>query len=299
MKKYIITGSLGHISRPLIRDLVKAGNEVSVITSTSDRVSEIEKLGATALIGKVQDPSFLKSAFNGADAVYTMIPPIWHTNNLRASMNEVATNYTDAIRANDIQYVVNLSSIGAHLGNGAGPVDGLHDFEQMLNKIPGVNVKHLRPSYFYYNFFTQINLIKTAGFMGANFGDQKLFLVHTNDIAAIAAEELLTLKFIGFSSRYIIGDERSGKEVAQVLGSAIGKELNWVLFTDEAYQQGLLQAGVPETHAENYTAMGKALRDGSLQSDALRNKPAFSPTKLEDFAPEFAAAFQAEEVINH
>lgn len=294
MKTYVITGSIGHISKPIVEGLIKAGKEVRVITSSNDRVSEIEKLGAKAIVGSVQNSDFVKNAFKGADVVYTMIPPIWQTSDWRKSMNEVAKNYAEALAANNVRYVVNLSSIGAHLGNGAGPIDGLHDFEQMLNKISGLNVRHLRPSYFFYNFLSQIPLIKQAGFMGANYaGDQneKLFMVHTRDIAAAALEELSNVKFSGISVRYVLGDERSGKEIASVIGKAIGKELNWVVFTDDQQKQGLLGAGLSETHATNYTNMGKAIRDRSAQADARKNQPAFAKTKLEDFAKEFAQAY--------
>lgn len=294
MKTYVITGSIGHISKPIIEGLSKAGNEVRVITSNNDRVNEIESLGAKALVGSVQDASFLKTAFRNADVVYTMIPPIWQTSNWRASQNEVAKNYVDAIKANDVKYVVNLSSVGAHVGNGVGPVDGLYDFEQLLNATDGLNVRHLRPSFFFYNFLAQIGLIKQAGIMGANWGDgEKVFLVHTNDIAAAALDELLKLNFNGNSVRYIFGDERSGKEIASVLGKAINKELNWIVFTDEEQKQGFLKAGLSETHAQAYTDMGKALRIGVMQNDARKTKPPLSPTKLEDFANEFAAAFKS------
>ncbi len=292
MSKYIITGSIGHISKPVVAGLVKAGKEVSVITSSLDRVNEIEKLGATAIVGKVQDVNFLRNAFKGADVVYTMIPPVWQTSNWRQSQNEIARNYAEAIQANGVKYVVNLSSIGAEVGQGVGPVDGLHDFEQILNSISDLNVKHLRPSYFFYNFLAQVGLLKQAGFIGANFGEaEKVFLVHTNDIAAVALEELVNLSFTGTSSRYIIGDERSGKEIADVLGKAIGKPVTWVVFSDEEQKQGLLQAGLSEVHSKAYTEMGKALRDGVMQREARKSKVDFRPTKLETFAKEFAAAF--------
>src|SRR6266516_3109624 len=100
MKTYVITGSIGHISKPIIEGLVKAGKEVKVITSSPDRIKEIEKTGATALVGKVQDLSFLKEAFKNAEVVYTMIPPIWQTDNWRKSLNEVGSNYAEAIRFN-------------------------------------------------------------------------------------------------------------------------------------------------------------------------------------------------------
>lgn len=294
MKKYVITGSIGHISKPIVEALVKAHKTVDVITSSNARVREIEELGAKAIVGSVHDPLFVRKAFNGADVVYTMIPPIWQTENWRASQDEVARNYADAIRENGIKHVVNLSSIGAHVGNGVGPVDGVAYLEKQLNNISGLSVKHLRPSFFFYNFMAQIGLIKNAGIIGGNYGQrEKLFLVHTNDIAKAAIEELLNATFTGSSVRYIIGDECSGSEIAAALGKAIGKDISWVDFTDEQQKQGLLQAGLAETHAEAYTVMGRALREGLMQEDAAKNKPLFAATKLEDFAKEFALAYQS------
>lgn len=294
MKNYVITGSIGNISKPIVIGLVQAGHSVQVITSSADRIKSIEALGAKALVGSLNDQAFLNNAFKGADVVYTMIPPIWQTTNWRASQLQISKNYTEAIQANSIKHVVNLSSIGAHEPNGVGPVTGLYDFEQLLNKISNLAVKHLRPSFFYYNFLAQIGLIKQAGIMGANYGgSEKIFLVHPTDIASAALEELVNLNFTGSSVRYVIGDERSGQEVATVLGKSIGKDLNWVEFTDEQQKQGLLDAGLSETHAAGYTEMGNALRTGLMHADALKNKPTFSAIKLEDFAKEFAVAFKA------
>ncbi len=292
MKNYVITGSIGHISKPIIESLAKAGKNVTVITSNQEKVKQIEQLGAKALVGSVQDASFVKKSFAGADVVYTMIPPIWQTENWRASQQKVADHYIDAIKANNIKYIVNLSSLGAHLKEGNGPVAALHYFEQALNKIQGLNVRHLRPAFFYYNFLSQIGLIKHAGIMGANYGggDQKLALVHTRDIAAVAQDELLNLKFSGNSVKHIVSDERTGTDVAKILGSAIGKDLPWVTFTDEEQLKGMLDGGVPATHAALYVEMGAAFRSGKMQ-ELLSHDKVVGPTKLEAFKKEFSDAF--------
>src|SRR6187549_255595 len=108
MKNYIITGSIGHISKPIVEGLVKAGKNVSVITSKPGNTTEIEKLGAKAIVGSVTDKEFVNKSFAGADVVYTMIPPIWVTSNWRKSQSEIGDIYVDAIRNNNIKYVVNL-----------------------------------------------------------------------------------------------------------------------------------------------------------------------------------------------
>jgi uncharacterized protein YbjT (DUF2867 family) len=294
MKNYIITGSIGHISKPVVQGLIEAGKNVTVITSNAEKTKEIENLGANALVGSVLDKAFVQKAFSGADVVYAMIPPIWQTNNWRASQNEVAVNYAEAIKSHKIKYVVNLSSLGAHLKEGGGPVNALYDFEQMLNVTPGLNVKHLRPSFFYYNLLNQIGLVKHAGIMGANYGggEQKLALVHTRDIAAVVLEELLKLEFTGNSVRHIVSDERTGAEVAKVLGNAIGKNIPWVQFSDEDQLKGLLDGGVPATHASPFVEMGVAFRSGRMQELLVKDKPTIGKTKLEDFAKEFAEAYK-------
>src|SRR3954452_19434336 len=292
--KYVITGSLGHISKPLSQSLIEAGHDVTIITSKQENAVAIEALGAKAAVGSIEDVDFLIKTFTGADAVYTMVPPKWDANDWKGWIGKLGENYAAAIKASGVKYVVNLSSIGAHMPDGAGPVSGLHRVENALNALDNVNVKHLRVGYFYQNLLANIGMIKHANIMGGNFGDDKTPLVHPNDIAVVAEEELLNLNFKGHTIRYIVGDERTGKEIASVIGNAIGKpDLPWIVFSDEQNLQGAIQAGLPEEVAKNYTEMGHAIRTGTFFEEYEQNKPVFSNTKLEDFAKEFAGAYNA------
>lgn len=292
---YIITGSIGHIGSPLVKQLAQAGHQVTVITSSADRKADIEKLGAIAAVGSITDRAFLVQAFKGADAAYLMIPPNWTTPDFGAYQKEVADNYVHALKQNGIRYVVQLSSIGAHLRNGAGPIDGLGYLEAQLEKLADINVKMLRPAYFYYNLHSMGGLIKHAGIMGSNFGSshEKLAMVHPSDIAAEAARHLLKLDFKGHSHQYIASDERTAPEIAKVLGTAIQKpDLAWVTFKDDETLQGMLQAGLSQTMAEGYTQMGKAFREGTAQEDYLKeNTKPGGKIKLEEFAKDFAAVY--------
>jgi uncharacterized protein YbjT (DUF2867 family) len=290
--KYIITGSTGHISKPLSEQLIKAGHQVTIISSNPDKVKEIEGLGAKASIGSVENVAFLTKTFTGADAVYTMVPPKWDAKDWKEEIHSIGKNYAAAIKAAGIKKVVNLSSAGAHMPKGCGPVSGLHFVEQELNALDGVDVLHLRPAYFYYNLLGNIGMIKHMGIIGGNYGDVTIPMVHPRDIAAVAAEELLKLDFKGKSIRYIAGDEPNTNEIAKVLGEAIGKpDLQWVKFKDEDALNGMLQAGLSQEVAENYVEMGTAVASGEMSADYNKHKPALSPTKLKDFAKEFAAAY--------
>jgi uncharacterized protein YbjT (DUF2867 family) len=290
--RYVITGSTGHISKPLSLQLIKAGNDVTIVTSNANKVKEIEALGAKAAVGSIEDVAFLTKTFKGADAVYTMVPPKWDAADWKGYIHNMGKNYVQALEAAGVKKVVNLSSIGAHMPTGCGPVSGIHFVEKELNAIKGIDIKHLRPGFFYYNLLANIGLIKHAGIIGGNYGTTPLVLVHPTDIAAAAAEELLGLKFTGTSIRYVASDERPTAEIAKVLGKAIGKpELPWVNFTNDESLNGMLGAGLSKEVAENYTEMGAAVASGEMFSDYYKHKPALSPIKLEDFAKEFAAAY--------
>src|ERR1700761_631312 len=73
--KIIVTGSLGYVSTPLVKELVSKGHHVTVVSSKTERQAEIEALGAKAAIGTMQDADFLTATFTGADAVYCMLVP--------------------------------------------------------------------------------------------------------------------------------------------------------------------------------------------------------------------------------
>jgi uncharacterized protein YbjT (DUF2867 family) len=291
---YAITGSTGHISLPVIKQLVAAGHSVKVITSNANRAHEIEALGATAAVGPVQNAEFLKQAFAGADAVYTMVPPMWQPVNWKAEIGAVGKNYAEAIKANQVKWVVNLSSIGAHLPDGCGPVSGLYLVEQALNELTNTNVLHVRPGYFFNNLLANIGLIRQTGILGSNNGpDTRYILSDTNDIAKVIGEALLHTDFKGHSVKYTSSDERTAKEIATVIGAAIGKpELLWVEFTDEQSLAGMLGAGLSQEIAANYTQMGAALRQGKMQEDYIaRQVQPTGAVKLEDFANTFAVAY--------
>ncbi len=226
-----------------------------------------------------------------------MVPP--HSNPVKWKnwIGSIGENYAAAIRANKIQYVVNLSSVGADLPDGCGPVSGLHKVEQALNSLQQSAVLHLRPSYFYPNLLANIGLIKTAGIMGSNFEvpDGRFPIVAPSDIAAVAAEALLQLKFSGHSVQYIASDETGTAAIAAAIGKAIDKpELAWVKFSDEQSYQGMIQAGLSEELVRNYVEMGAAIQNGSMLADYWQHRPAtLGQVKLADFAKTFAIIYHS------
>ncbi|QKZ12578.1 NAD(P)H-binding protein [Spirosoma sp. KUDC1026] len=294
----IVTGSLGHISQPLTQHLVQKGHTVTVISSSPDRQADIEALGAKAAIGSVEDAEFLANTFSGADVVYCMIPPAYFSNPTiepTAFYRNTATAYALAIRQSGVNRAIHLSSFGADLDHGTGFILGSHNAESILNKLSDVAITHVRPTSFYYNLFGFIGQIKHTGQIAANYGaDDVIPMVSPKDIATAIADEV-ELPAEHRKIRYVSSDEPTGHEVAASLGDAIGKpDLQWVLISNEDMLTGLTAAGIPAHLAAGMVELYESLHSGRLQADYNRNKPVLGQVKLNEFAADFAAAFNQQ-----
>lgn len=291
--KITISGSLGNIGKPLTTKLIVSGHDVTVISSNKDRVEAIEALGAKAVIGSVTDVAFLKNAFAEADAVFAMTPPNLGGSNIIANTTTAGKALAEAITAAGVKRVVMLSSIGADLPTGNGPIAGLYNIEKIYETLENVSLTFLRAGFFFTNLYNDVPMIKGGGIIGSNYpATATIPFVHPEDIASAVAEELQKTTS-GKNVRYIISDVRTAGDVAKVLGEAIDKpQLPWIEFTDEQSLGGMKQAGLPEEMAGLYLEMGSGLRSGKIQEHFLGNTFSVDgKIKLEDFAKEFAAKF--------
>ena len=293
--KIVSTGSLGHIGLPLTKKLVADGHTVTVVSSSEQRRRPIEALGAMAAIGSLQDVDFLTETLAGADLLYGMVPPDYSQPDYISFYQELGRNYVQAIQQTNTRRAIFLSTYGAELAEGNGILRGAYLLEREVDRLRNTDVTLIRPTYFYYNLLGLIGTIRASGDIMANFGGPQAFaLVAPEDIATAIADEVAT-EGHHHRVRYVYSDERTGDEVAAVLGRAIGRpDLQWMVISDEAMQQGLRQAGLSIEFAAGLTEMYRALREGRLSRGFDAHRPA-SPGSitLEDYVPAFAAAFAA------
>ena len=208
----------------------------------------------------------------------------------------LGNNYAQAILDANVKRVVNLSTIGGNLAEGNGILVGAHQVELILNALPAdVAITHMRPNSFYYNLLGYIPMIKSVGFIAANYGGEDIIpWVSPIDIAAAIAEELTT-PFEGRKARSVASEDLSGNDTARILGEAIGKpELKWTVISDEETLNGLKAIGMNPVIAAGLVEMYAGLHSGLLAQDYYQNKPAvMGKVKMTDYAKEFAAAFNA------
>lgn len=297
MSKYVITGATGKTGHIIAENLLAAGHTVTVVGRSAERLSPLVAKGAIAATGDLADSAFLKNTFAGADAVYLMIPPKWDVTDWRAYQRSVTDAFIGALKSSGTKKVVLLSSMGAHMLDGAGPVSGLAELEHALRVVPGLDSFSLRAGFFMENFYANIGLIKQAGIFGYVLNPEvRMPFVHTRDIAEVATRHLLDLGFTGHTHEFVGGTaDLNMQEVAEKLGNAIDKpDLRYVQFPVADAKAGMMQAGLPETIADGYNELFGALNLGEYQEGYVRTPAVTTPTSFEWFAEnEFKSAFFA------
>jgi uncharacterized protein YbjT (DUF2867 family) len=291
---YVITGATGNTGNTIAHQLLDAGKDVTVVSRDKSHLSDLIEKGATPAVGDLSDTDFLTETFEGAEAVYTMIPPNFTAPDFRTYQHEIADTLSAAIKENSVPHIVALSSCGAHLKQGAGVVQGLHYMEQQFNAIDELHALYLRPAFFMDNFYGQIPLIEEQNIIGfAGEADHPMPMIATRDIADVAARRLLALDFKGKSHHYLLGErDLSFEEATRMLGEVIGKaDLNYVRFSYEDAKQGMIAQGASEDLAERYNEFFKALNTGKINEDAVRSPETTTPTSIEKFAKQFATQF--------
>ena len=298
--KIIITGSLGHISKPLTETLVQKGHAVTVISSKSEKEKDIEALGGTAAIGTMEDADFLAATFTGADVVYCMVPPVNFfspTYDTIVSYPKIGNSYAQAIQQSKVKRVVHLSSTGAHLDKGTGIILGHHLVDNILKELPpDVAITHIRPVAIYYNLLGFLGAIKNTGNIGANYGaEDKIAWVSPIDIAAAIVEEIVK-PFEGRKIRYVASDELTCNEAAGILGEAVGKpDLKWFIISNKQMQSILEVTGMAPHNAAGLVEMQASMHGGVFFEDYYRNKPlVMGKVKMTDFAKEFATVYNQQ-----
>ena len=87
---YVITGATGNIGHRIAETLVAQKKRVRVVGRSADKLKALEAKGAEAFVGNVENADDMTKAFQGAKAVFLMIPPNYAADDFRAYQNRVS-----------------------------------------------------------------------------------------------------------------------------------------------------------------------------------------------------------------
>jgi uncharacterized protein YbjT (DUF2867 family) len=295
---YVVLGASGNTGHIVAKTLLARGQKVRAVGRDASHLQPLAANGAEISIADVTDAAALTKAFQHADSAYVMIPPNPTSNDALAYAERVSDAIAAAAKNTGVRNIVSLSSIGADKPSGTGPVVGLHNLEQKLNRIDAANVLHLRAVYFMENTLPQASAIRamdcTAGPLHP---DLKLPMIATRDIGAAAADALLQLAFRGKQTQELHGQrDLDYTEVTAIIGTAIGKpNLKYVHLTDDQIRPALIQMGMADNFASLLLEMTSALNSGYMRPLEPRTARNTTPTPFETFvAASFVSAYQQQ-----
>jgi uncharacterized protein YbjT (DUF2867 family) len=292
--KYVVLGSSGNTGSIIADFLLSKGQKVRVVGRDPGRLQRFVHKGAEAYSADLTDAAGLTKAFERARAAYLLLPPL----NSREEQERQSDAIAKAAQESGLRYAVHLSSYGAHVPEGTGPVTGLHSSEQKLNGVSDLNVLHLRPGYFMENNLAAIDMIRGMGMFGhALLPDLKLPMIATRDVGAYAAQRLLDLDFSGKQTRELLGErDLTMTEATAVIARGISKpDLRYEQFSYDQVRQVLTQAGFSPKKAAVYIEMFQSINAGLLAAQEPRSAQNRTPTSFEKFVHDvFAPAYHGK-----
>jgi uncharacterized protein YbjT (DUF2867 family) len=291
-----VMGASGHVGRRVAELLLDSGEKVRALGRSREKLAPLEKKGAEVQTGEAADARFLASTFRSAEGVFTLLPPDSRSSDYRALQDTIGEAMVKAIRESGVRRVVFLSSVGADLPAGTGPIAGLHAQEERLRELDGVDVLNLRPAYFFENFEETLGLIKHQGINGGAIAPNVAIpMIATRDIADAAARALRERRFHGVVVQELLGPrDLTHSEATRILGARIGKpDLQYVQFSYTDFVKALVEAGLSENVASLYAEMARALNEGKVRSLEGRRPENTTTTRFEDFAGGLEEAYRA------
>ena len=297
--KIAITTPGGHVGSAVVDFLLEFGGDVRVVllARRPEKLIAFVKRGAEVAVGPQDDADYLVKATRGADALFWVTPPGYGSDNLRAFQNRLGRAAATAIRTNGIPRVVNLSSIGAHLDSGVGPINGLHDVEGLLDEA-ATHITHLRPGFFFENLLWQLDSIRNAGTFSLPIsGTRRYPMIAARDIGRVASARLASRGWIGHFVGELHGPaDLSFDEVAGILSQTLGRKVEYVKGDREQARQAMLDNAMSENAAELMLEMYDAVESGRLQTIEPRSTKTTTSTTLTEFARDVMLPLIAEPV---
>jgi uncharacterized protein YbjT (DUF2867 family) len=187
----VVAGVTGHVGSVVAEQLLSRGHKIKVIVRDAAKGAAWSQKGAEVAVGALEDQAFLTGALRGATGFFTLLPPNYQAADFYATQRATADSIAGAVKASGVPHVVILSSIGADLAAGTGPIKGLHYLENAL-RATGTQLTAVRAGYFQENVGNSLGPAKGMGIF-PNFSasaDYPMPMIATKDIGALAAELL-------------------------------------------------------------------------------------------------------------
>jgi len=262
---FVIAGVTGHVGSVAANELLAKKQGVKVVVRDAAKGAAWSKKGAEVAVGRLEDAGFLAGALKGAAGFFVLLPPDFASPDFYAAQRKTSDAIAAAVKTSGVPHVVLLSSVGADLSSGNGPIRGLHYLENAL-RAAGATLSAIRAGYFQENVANSLAPARKAGifpnFMAS--ADYPVPMIATKDIGMLAARLLLD-KPKKSENVDLHGPAYSIRQVAEKLGAALKKPLKIVDITQAGWVDAMKQGGIPEHVAVVFAEMYSGFASGAIK----------------------------------
>lgn len=274
----VVTTPTGQIGHHVVRDLLAAGESVRVIVRDPSRLPHEVRTRVEVMQGNHNDRGITMTAFDGADAVFYVVPPDAATDDVSAHYRAFAEAAAPAISSHGVRRVVAVSTLGRGYTKEAGHLSAALEAESVLEGT-GVDYRSLGMPFFMDNLLNQMTSLKEHGMIFMpNSADQELLTVATQDIARVAVRLLTDRTWTGQEAVPVVSpDHLTPTQMAQVLSEVLGTSIRYQQISTEDYAATLSQYGMSRAWVQGLADMATAQNDG-IYSYQQREPQSVTPT---------------------
>lgn len=283
----LITGATGNAGSQVVHALEQRGRPVRAFVRDPDKARSLFGDAVELAVGDFGDPGSVRSALEGVETVFLS----GADDPRRVEWEKRAI---DLAGASGVRRIVKLSSIEVGPATSVAFWDWHGQIEQHLRD-SGICAVILRSSAFMSNVVVAAEQVSSEGRLYAPAGEARIAMIDPRDIGAVAATMLTTTRHDG-QTYVLTGPEAiTYAQVAGELSAATARPVEYVDVPDEAAEQGLIQAGLPDFTARQVVEVFAMLRRGagervtatveSLTGSPPRDFAAFARDHAHLFAP--------------
>ncbi|MFD8328217.1 NAD(P)H-binding protein [Streptomyces lydicus] len=280
------TGQIGGRLLQIILDETRTRDEeLRVIVRDPGRLPDGVRARVDVVTGSHGDAEVVDRAFDGADAVFWLVP----SNPREASLDAMYSGFTraaaKAFTAHRVGHVVGVSALGrgTPVAGRAGHVTASLAMDDLIAST-GVSYRALANPTFFDNLLWQVASLRDNGvFTGTEAADRKAPTAATRDIAAAAAGLLLDRSWTGTGEVPVLGPEDlSPNDLARIMSEVLGRPIRYERQTLDAFGTALAGRGVGDALVQGYLDMMRAKDDG-LDEGVRRTLQTASPTTFREW----------------
>jgi uncharacterized protein YbjT (DUF2867 family) len=281
-----VMGASGNVGSKTAERLLQDGQAVRVFGRSAERLDGLRQRGAEVVVGDALNTEDLEALFRDAEAALIVLPdnvadPDYASN--RSKMNQAIVQ---ALAHQRVGHVVMASSLGAERDRGVGPVNTLHELEELLFGLENTSVLSNRAAlHMEQNFLPVIPLVQTQRINATALRPNlKMPMIATVDIAERVASHLLNRDFAGHSVETVLGPEDlTMEEATKALADTLGvPDVRYIQLPPEDATGALQGAGMSREFASLLVEMQVSVNEG-LFDEVVRTPESTTPTTIHDF----------------